>query len=92
MREKHAPFPLAWLSTLCTLTCLLQCTSVKYHQVNLVLPPMDINVVYCTQCETMEKFATVFYHIQNPYLCATKGVILGTGFTTVEIKHIFGGT
>lgn len=87
MREKYAPFPLAFLSTLCMMNYLLQYVSVKY-QVNLFLAPVDISVLHCTQHKAMEKFATVFLHILNPSWCATLYDILG--FTAVDMQKQIG--
>lgn len=49
-------------------------------------------IVYCKHCEAMEKIAIVFCHIPNPCCCDPRCEILVISFTTVKIKHIFGGT
>lgn len=51
--------------------------------------PVGISVVYCIPCKAMKMFVTVLYHIPNPYSFVAVCDILGTDFTTVEIKHIF---
>lgn len=67
MREMCAPFPLAFLSTLCMLNYLLQYIAVKY-QVNLLLAPVDISVLHCIQHKATEKFAVVLFPYTKSFL------------------------